>query len=265
MAELLSENANAGEKRQRKAHRKAYAGDRVKIGDYIALVLMGVFCGLLIVTGAALGDAIMQSDAYDGTEETRTVLPGYENTVWGETAPDGSAISGYTWEMRDANVREARKNGIRVRIEGFIVDFPDQGPVLEEGRVLVPMRPVFEHVFVQCRVEWDDTANQATVYDQRGRRVVFQPGEYSYTVINSDGGERIYPLDVPAAILNGRVLLPLRALLETFASKVSWYSYEHMVDIQDNRPGWRKLMSPDEWKEAMALDCIPCSLVREAQ
>jgi hypothetical protein len=226
---------------------------------------MGAFCGLLIVAGAALGESVEQSDAYDGTEETRVVLPGYENTVWGVTKPDGSADSGYTWEMYDANVRELRANGIRVRIDGAMVEFPDQGPVLEAGRVLVPMRPVFEHARVQCRVEWDGAANQATVYDQRGRRVVFWPGEYSYTVIYDDGKVKTYPLDVPAAVRGGRVLLPLRALLETFAYKVAWYSYDEMVDIQDTHPAWRKLLSPEEWKEAMVADCVPCAFIKEAQ
>ncbi|MCL1805265.1 MAG: copper amine oxidase N-terminal domain-containing protein [Clostridiales bacterium] len=201
--------------------------------------------------------------AMAGETPEQTVLPGYENTKWGITAPDGSAVTDHTWEKHFEMVRESAKNGIRVRINGIDVDFPDQKPLMEQGRVLVPMRPVFEHVCVQCRVSWDGEAGVATVYDQKGRQVTFKPGELSYTVTNADGSVRLYPLDVPAAVVGGRVLLPLRALLETFSYKVDWYETHQRVDIQDSFPGWRKLMKPDEWKRALEEECLPCSLVRE--
>jgi len=210
-------------------------------------------------------DTEVEAETNGSSEDTppRTTLHGYEDTIWGVTAPDGSVVTDYTWEMFAANVRESAKNGIRVRINGIDVVFPDQAPVMENGRVLVPMRPVFEHVCVQCRVRWDGETGAATVFDQKGRQVRFKPGEHSYTVTNADGSRRDYPLDVPAAIINGRVLLPLRVLLETFSYKVDWYDNYQRVDIQDSFPGWRKLMKPEEWKKALEEECIPCSLIRE--
>ncbi|MCL2121662.1 MAG: copper amine oxidase N-terminal domain-containing protein [Clostridiales bacterium] len=220
---------------------------------------------------AALEQAGEGQDAGDGAKaadsdasQDRPVLKGYENTVWGVTGPDGQVISGYTWEMNAAAARERGKNGIRLKIKGNLVDFPDQQPVLEQGRVLVPMRPVFESVYVQCRVNWDSEANKATVLDQRGRQVVFVPGETSYTVIKSDGSQRIYPLDVPAKILEGRVMLPLRALLETFEFRVEWVEIEKLILVTDNLPSWRKLMKPEEWQKALEEDCVPCAQIKEA-
>jgi hypothetical protein len=154
--------------------------------------------------------------------------------------------------MSAAASAAAAAKGIRVRINGLEVEFPDQAPVIAAGRVLVPMRPVFEHIFVQCRVSWDGAGQQAKVYDQKGREVVFRPGEKDYTVIESDGARRSYPLDAPAEIRAGRILLPLRALLETFSYKVDWLGDLRLADIQDTYPGWRQLMKPEEWRRLMA-------------
>jgi hypothetical protein len=191
-------------------------------------------------------------------------LKGYENTIRGVTGPDGQVISGYTWEMYDAKIKEKMKEGIRLVFGMDQIKFPDQKPVMDEGRVLVPMRPVFESVYVQCRVYWDVEFGKATVLDQKGRQVVFVPGESSYTVIGAEGSQKEYPLDVPAKIVDGRVLLPLRALLETFEYKVCWYGDEQMIQVFDRYPSWRKLMKPDEWQRALDGDCKPCALVKEA-
>ena len=220
-----------------------------------------VISGLIIISGLTLTRGAL---AEAEIAEPRVALPGYEDTVWGVTAPDGSAASGYTWEMYWEEARERGKNGVSVRINGFEVAFPDQKPVIIEGRVLIPMRPVFEHSQVQCRVDWDAEANQASIRDQKGRLTIIRPGEAGFITILTDGREKVYPLDVPATILNGRVLLPLRALLEVFEFRVLWYDVEQLVDVQDTHPVWRKLVSPDAWKKAQEEDCVPCALVKEA-
>jgi len=126
------------------------------------------------------------------------------------------------------------------------------------------MRPVFESVHVQCRVYWDAEAGKATVIDQRDRRTVFIPGENSYTVLYPEGITKVHSLDVPAMVIDGRVMLPLRALLENFAYKVHWNDDEQRIVVNDNRPSWRRLMKPDAWAKALEEDCVPCALVKEA-
>jgi hypothetical protein len=113
-------------------------------------------------------------------------------------------------------------------------------------------------------VVWEEESQQAVVTDQRGWRIIFRPGESSYTVIDAAGGERIRPLDVPALMREGRVFLPLRVLLETFSYKVDWLSWDRMVDIQDTYPGWRQLIPPAEWKKALAEECEVCPLIKVA-
>ena len=184
-------------------------------------------------------------------EEGET-LPGYENTVWGETAPDGQVISGLRPDSPELQFAENRD--IRVLFNGGALVFPDQPPVIEGGRVMVPLRPVLESIYVQCRVSWDAEKGEVIIRDQRQRQVIIVPGEYQYTVVDKDGAVRKYPLDVPAIILNGRVLLPLRALLERFDYRVTWLSRTRAVDIQDTYPAWRTLMPPEEWRRSLGVD-----------
>ena len=205
-----------------------------------------------------------QGVAKDGSGQDRPVLKGYENTVWGVTGPDGQVVSGYTWEMYSQAAKERAKDGIRLKFDGFQVEFPDQKPILDESRVLVPMRPVFESAKVQCRVSWDADAGIATVTDQRGRRSEFKPGEGHFTEYYPDGRVKIHPLDTPAKNINGRVLLPLRVLLENYAFQVQWHADEQLILAFDTRPSWRKLMKPDEWQKALDDDCVPCALAKVA-
>ncbi len=211
------------------------------------------------------GTAIEANQERGASAEAGQLLPGYENTVWGVTAADGQAVSGLTPRMAEelAGARRAGQ-GIRVRVDGQEVDFPDRQPLLEKGRVLVPLRALLESEYVQCRVSWQEENRQAVVTDQKGRQVIFRPGESSYEVIEAGGQTGGYPLDVPAMMKEGRVYLPLRVLLETFAYKVAWLEPEQLVDIQDTYPGWRRLLPPDSWKQLLAEGCEPCALLKEA-
>lgn len=215
-------------------------------------ILLGfvVFCSCFLI-----GNRLVAAEA-------GPPLPGYENTVWGVTAADGQAVSGLT-PQKAAEPAQERRRGIRVRVGGQEVAFPDELPLLEKGRVLVPLRPILESEYVQCRVRWQEESLQAVVANQKGRQVIFQPGESSYRVVEEGGESGSYPLDVPALLKEGRVFLPLRVLLETFAYKVAWLESEQMVDIQDTYPGWRRLLPPAQWKKVLEEDCKPCSLLKE--
>ena len=192
-------------------------------------------------------------------------LPGYENTKRGVTGPDGRAMSGYTWEMYYENQLERAKSGIKVIIDGTQIDFPDGKPTVVDGRVLVPLRPVFESANVQCRVSWDEGRREAAILDQRGRKTVIGIGDAYYTVIYPEGGEKTYPLDVPASIIEGRVMLPLRAILEDFQYRVTWFEESKTIDVMNRHPGWRKLLPADEWAAVLKDGCVPCIKAGETQ
>ena len=222
-------------------------------------------CVLCLLALCLLPGRLCAQAATDEDPEAVFDLPGYESTKRGVTGPDGRAMSGYTWEMLYQDRQERAKAGISVMIDGDRIEFPDQAPVMIDGRVLTPMRAVFESAKVQCRVSWDEQSCAATVLDQRGRKTVFVVGQPYYTVVYPEGTQKTYPLDVPATIIDGRVMLPLRAPLETFQYKVDWINDSQTIYVYDRHPDWRKLASPAEWAALLQDECLPCTLTREAR
>ena len=103
---------------------------------------------------------------------------------------------------------------IMVIIDSVILDFEDQGPVIVEGRTLVPVRCVFEALGFE--VYWNRASRQAEL--TRGEDIIIIPiGSETFTT----NGES-HPLDVPAQIIGGRTLLPLRLVLESIGYELDW-------------------------------------------
>ncbi len=114
-------------------------------------------------------------------------------------------------------------NPVTVDVNGNDVAF-DQAPIIENGRTLVPLRAIFEALGYE--VEWD--ARTKTVicdwgYDSLSLRI----GE---NVINMGDGRAI-KIDVPAKILNGRTLVPLRAISESLGADVAWNAKTRHISV----------------------------------
>ncbi len=107
----------------------------------------------------------------------------------------------------------ARAQGVRVLVDGQIVAF-DQPPVMVGGRVLVPLRGVFEQL--GATVQWDPANN--LVATQRGDTQVQLIIGSRQAVVNG----RVVMLDVPAMIARGRTLVPLRFVSEAMGARVDW-------------------------------------------
>ncbi|MBE7050088.1 MAG: copper amine oxidase N-terminal domain-containing protein [Ruminococcaceae bacterium] len=108
-------------------------------------------------------------------------------------------------------------------VNGKTVPF-DQPPVLENGRTLVPLRAIFEAL--GASVEWDAVAQ--TVRSVKGNnQISLQIGSATMYV---NGTPKT--LDVAAKIINGRTLVPVRAVSEAFGGKVEWDQYSQTVVIK---------------------------------
>ena len=101
---------------------------------------------------------------------------------------------------------------ISVTIDGEQVDFEGQGPANIDGRILVPVRGVFEYFGFEP--SWDGENNQATLTNN-SHVVVLTIGSATFTT----NGES-FVLDVPAQNIGGRVLVPLRAVLESIFPEI---------------------------------------------
>ena len=123
---------------------------------------------------------------------------------------------------------------IGVTINGKPVQFPDQPPIMVNGRVLVPLRAVFEHEDLDTEVSWNQASQTATVKAKnRSVRVALMVGNTKMRIQRQSSVEdEIVTLDVAPIILNGKTLLPIRAVLEAFGCTLLWDSKNQIVPIK---------------------------------
>ena len=140
-------------------------------------------------------------------------------------------------------------NDVTVTVDGEEVVFAAQGPVVADGRVLVPVRGVFETLGFD--VDWDAESQTATLTTSRpvvlwafveqyntlvsnDIEVVITVGSDSFTVTKSlnEVFEEI-ELEVPAQIIGGSTMLPIRAVLEAVGNYVSWNEATSTVAVRD--------------------------------
>jgi hypothetical protein len=116
-------------------------------------------------------------------------------------------------------------DGVKLVVNGVNVDFTgDQEPVIQNGRTLVPFRAAFEKMGAQ--VNWhDDTRLCEAVYGDTTVSIAI--GD---TKVNIGDGATIQS-DVPAQIINGRTMVPLRILSESIGAEVNWNNTTKTVTV----------------------------------
>jgi len=115
---------------------------------------------------------------------------------------------------------------VTVTIEGVPVNFDGQPATIVDDRVLVPVRGVFE--LLGFDVIWDQAMQSATL-SRDGLVIVIIVGEPEFV---SNG--LVLPMPVPAQIINGRTMLPIRAVLQSAGYYVDWNGPERTVLISQN-------------------------------
>lgn len=128
-----------------------------------------------------------------------------------------------------AHSGQAGESEIHVHLNGRPVAFPDTQPLIRAGRTLVPLRALVEAL--GARVDWDAGTRTATV--ALGPRVVTLAVDSSTAAV--DG--RAVPLDVPAQIVGGRTLVPLRFLVEALGAQVQWEAATRTIHVALDLPG----------------------------
>jgi len=108
----------------------------------------------------------------------------------------------------------AQNDLITVTINNTSVNFVDQPPTIVDGRTLVPVRGVFEALgFVPT---WNEEARQATL-TRADATIVITIDSVTFTTNGVS-----HALDVPAQIIGGRTMVPLRAILESVGYDLDW-------------------------------------------
>jgi len=126
-----------------------------------------------------------------------------------------------SWQL---NVAETAPT-LRVRIDGQFVHIPanEQQPLISNGRTLVPFRIVMEAL--GFTVSWDGQARTASLA-KTGYDISVQLGN-TFMLVNGTP----VTLDVPAQSMNGRTMVPLRALSEATGMQVRWDGGNFIVEI----------------------------------
>jgi Copper amine oxidase N-terminal domain len=118
--------------------------------------------------------------------------------------------------------RALAQSAIGVYIDGQPVSF-DMPPMMMQGRVLVPLRGIFERL-------------GATVdYDARTQHIVAVHGAQTVELTIGSRQARVNDtptlLDVPAMAINGRTMVPLRFISEALGATVQWVEASRTILI----------------------------------
>ncbi len=152
---------------------------------------------------------------------------------------DTSVVSHVTVLENNGNFTPTPQKGeILVAVNGDFVDFDIQ-PQIINGRTMIPVRAVAEAF--GATVDWDQNRGVAEIRGYNRREDVYR---VCYVEIGSNsmawedegswlnGGEGGYKeLDAPAIIIDGRTLVPIRAIAEVFGYDVEWDNETRTVEI----------------------------------
>ena len=118
---------------------------------------------------------------------------------------------------------------VNVTINNNKISFTNQEPIIVNGRVLVPLRGIFDRLGYQ--ILWDNNKKEVSLYKAAA------DGTYNY--INIAIGNDYYTkdgqnfgLDVPAQIINNSTMIPLRAIANATGYEVEWDSNTSTVAIK---------------------------------
>ena len=121
----------------------------------------------------------------------------------------------------------AKSAGISVMVNGTAVKFPDQKPVVQNERTLVPVRFVAEAL--GYKVSWDADSNSVKI---DGGKIVLYIGMTKAKI----NGKNV-TLDAASTVINNRTMVPLRVVAETLDCSVDWIAETKTVLVNAKKNG----------------------------
>jgi len=114
--------------------------------------------------------------------------------------------------------------GINLKM-GSTYIYSDVEPTIINSRTMVPMRAIFEAL--KATVTWDEAT--ATATGEKDGKIIKITRDSATAYV--DGKE--VTLDSPATIIDGRFLVPVRFIAESFGVEVNWDDFSKTVIFKD--------------------------------
>lgn len=129
---------------------------------------------------------------------------------------------------------------ITVKVDGKVIDFPDQAPVIQNDRTLVPVRFIAESLGYD--VEWNPDDNSAVI--DNGKIIM-----YIGTNKAKINGQNV-TLDVASTLLGDRTMVPLRVIAETLDCTVDWFGTNRMILVNKRASDGSEMSVFERYKQS---------------
>lgn len=187
---------------------------------------------------------------YEGTKEQWNNID--KSAAWDYQMENSDKLIIITKKIKkNTDYASYNPNSINVSIDGNYIKF-DVQPQIINGRTLVPMRKIFEELGVT--VDWDDSTR--TAIGIKGNTIVkFKINDYTMYK-----NESVKALDVPAQLIDGRTLIPLRAVSEAFGCQVGWDGKDSIVSIIDDSEKYTMLYALNDRSKSFPSNDVDAQL-----
>lgn len=118
------------------------------------------------------------------------------------------------------NMDNLDRSKINIVLNGKQLEF-DVQPIMDSGRILVPVRSIFEAVGMT--IKWDVNTQTITASSDTNK-IIMKIGAMKLSVNGAD-----VSLDVPAKVISGRTMVPLRAITEGLGMSADWNNTASVV------------------------------------
>ncbi|MEK4386467.1 copper amine oxidase N-terminal domain-containing protein [Solibacillus sp. FSL W7-1464] len=140
-----------------------------------------------------------------------------------------SAVAIFTLSMAANNV--SAKEEITVYHNAEKVSFYSVKPIMENGRVLIPMRDIFEEL--GATVDWNNSSKTITA-KKDGKTIQLKIGSKKVSVNELSGLKLNETIDVAPKIYHSKTMVPLRFVSESLGASVDWDREYKTVLIKDD-------------------------------
>ncbi len=116
---------------------------------------------------------------------------------------------------------------VNIQIDGKLIETPIMEPIILNDRTLVPLRSTFESMGAE--VSWDNNTRSAII-EKDNIKAIFTINE-TQVLKQTDDVLTFIQIDVPAKLINGNTMVPVRAVSDALGYYVDWNNSTRTVII----------------------------------